>query len=404
MLTLQKQVEPSAALEVFNPGYELIEIPAPSLLSFLKSRYKPNFNQSQSRPNPKKKNLLKRWGVRVFDYLRFKKGIFNACRMPDFSHLGVRPALKAIRKKGHWDLVVSTAGPYPVHMIAEKLKREGLAGRWIADYRDTWSNNYIYPGLFPFNIYEKYLEKKLLRSVDAITTVSDPFSASFSERYGTKCAFTVENGFDPDELEDLPKTSFFPEDGKYRIVHMGSIYQGKRDPTPLFQAIQAMAQDPALKPLLNNLEVVFAGTRQANLEELIARYGINNWVKSYGCLAWKQSLHAQRDAHALLFLPWNDLSVDGVLTGKIFEYLFSGTPIMAVGGNGMEASQELILKAKAGIAFKDASQIKDFLQAKLQVVTKEKNVLDEKFLNNYSRKNLAMKLLEINAGLKLRKI
>ena len=148
------------------------------------------------------------------------------------------------------------------------------------------------------------------------------------------------------------------------------------------------------RDILNKLEILFVGPRQANLEELIHQNKVGNWVKTVGFINRDEALRMQRDANLLLFLPWNDLSVDGVLTGKIFEYLFSGTPIIAVGGNGLEASQKLILEAKAGQLFTNIEDIKEFLTITLEKNKKIKNELDPNLLNKYSRKKLAMKLLE----------
>lgn len=390
ILTTQKERDTAIDLQLPNPGYQVLEVPYPRFFSALRRDYHTK-ERGDAKPAPFHKKVLKKG----FHYLRYKRGVFNACRMPDFTELWRHSALKAIETKGTWDLVVSTAGPYTVHMIAEKMKKRGMAKKWIADYRDTWSDSYMYPGIFPFTLLEKWWEKKLLGSADAITTVSKPLVIPFAKKYGKAKVHLIENGFDPSDLKTLPEACVFPEDGKFRIVHTGFIYQGKRDPRPLFKAIQEMNLSPQLKPLLDKLEVVFVGPQEALLLEMIAFYGVEAWVKSQGMVSRETALRMQRDAHALLFLPWNDAEVDGVLTGKIFEYLFSRTPIIAVGGTKVEASQKLILDAQAGDVFFHASEIKHYLEQQLHTVQKQKKNVNSALLNQYDRKALAARLLDI---------
>lgn len=384
VLTTTKTQNPDVQIKLSNNGFQLIEVAPPRFLNQLKKSY------VSAPQTTKSKKLL----PRILEHLKNKKGIFNSCRMPDFSHLWIAPALKALQNKEKWDLVISTAGPYTVHMVAEKLKKQGLAKKWIADYRDTWSNNFAFPGLFPFNLIERIWEKKLLRSADIITTVSQPLADSFKEIFHHPHVHVIANGFDPTDLDAIDAARLYPEDGIYRIVHTGSLYQSKRDPSPLFQAISEISQDPVYKNLLDRLEVIFAGTNQANVPELIDRYGVSRWVKMVGFLSREQALKMQRDAHALLFLPWSDHTVDGILTGKLFEYVFSKTPIIAVGAKKIEASQQFILDANCGQAFTDTSKLKTFLIKELCAPVKRITKPDGTFLSRYERKTLALKLLE----------
>lgn len=379
-----------------NPGYQVIEVALPYFLELLKHSYQEKPSQIEQKNNPfSVKNFLKGKTVSLFNYLRHSRGIFNSCRMPDFLDFWKRKAWKELTKKDPWDLVVSTSGPYTVHFLAARLKNKGLAKAWVADFRDTWSNSFIYPGIFPFNFLESYLEKKLMKNADFITTVSSPFASVLEKLHGVSKVHVIENGFDPEDLENLDKEPIFPKDGKLRIVHTGTIYLGKRDPSPLFSAIERIASSPSLRPLLNKLEVLFPGPYQGNLSSLIEQYKVGDWVKMPGFLSRPEALRMQRDADYLLFLPWNDPNIDGVLTGKIFEYLFSKTPILSIGCEKIEASQKLILDAKAGISLKSASCINNFLIEALTVRKEKKRLENDLFLEKYKRNFLAKQLIDL---------
>lgn len=383
ILTTKKNLNPLVDLEYSEENFDLIEVD-----SFGQKLKKTVQNENfKSKDN----SLIKKF----LHYVRNQYGIFNACRMPDLTDLWIFPAIGEIKKKNQtWDVVISTAGPYSVHIVGYLLKKKSIATRWIADYRDTWSDNYIYPGIFPFNIVEKILERKLLKNTDLITTVSDPFKIQFEKKISGKTAVTIHNGFDPEDFKSIDPNFAFENHEKYRILHTGSLYLDRRDPTPLFQAIKELSDDPSTAQNLDRLEVLFVGLNHANLKQLILKYDVNRWVKCKNFVSRNKALAMQRDAHQLLFLPWNDPKIDGVLTGKIFEYLYSKTPIISVGCSFLEASQELILGIGAGKSYTSIKEIKKFLLEELNSFKKKTTSIDPLKLECYDRRVIAKKFYE----------
>lgn len=402
VLTMDREVDPKEEMALPNPGFRLIQVPLPKRIARLKKYFQGVCS------NQKKSTLVgmlfrgltypfRKVTQGVLHFLRFKRGIFNACRYPDLTHFWAKPAFEQIKNEGKWDLVISTSGPYAVHLVGERLKREGLTKKWIADFRDPWSGNAIYPGLFPFTLIEKRLEKRLMEQADAITTVTMGFAVGLAALHGNEKVYTIENGFDPIDLQGVSPEPLFPDDGKFRIAHTGTIYYGKQNLSPFFKAVEALKNDPGARHLLDNLEVIFIGPRQTPLRELIAKHGLAPWVRAEGFVSRNRALRLQRDADRLLFFPWNDPRTDGTLTGKIYEYLFSRTPIMAVGRKEISPSQQLIAEANAGDLLADTEQIKRFLVTHLKKrQQKIKNNLDPSFLHRYDRKALAIKLLNIS--------
>jgi glycosyltransferase involved in cell wall biosynthesis len=192
-------------------------------------------------------------------------------------------------------------------------------------------------------------------------------------------------------LEDISPEPYW-KDEKVRLVYTGSLWFWQ-DPSPLFEAIREIANSPQ-KNLLDKLEVIFVGMTSGNLHNLIQKYGVEEWVKYGGNLPREDALRMQRDAHALIFLEF--AGVDGILTGKLFEYLFSGTKILGIGTVDNIGPGKLIKESGHGINFgKDVQKIKDYL-VKLLVSGKkeyvEKNI---KFLEKFTRKRQAEKVLEL---------
>lgn len=400
VLTHEKVQNSTTALSCSNPGYKVIEVPLPSWLRRLKQIYGEqqearDLTYLSSRNNSLPKRLTRPLR-KLFDAIRSSRGILNACRMPDLTDLWIRPALsKALHLSDSWDLLVSTSGPYAVHAVASGLKRRHRVKTWIADYRDTWTENHIYPGLFPFTLLEKGLEWHWLKRADAITTVSQPLQQLLAKKFDKKKVTVIENGFDLDDLMTLNPSNAFPDDGKLHLVHTGSLYPHKQKPEALFAAIRQLAGSPHFK-LLEQLELLFVGPPQPYLGKLIEAYGVGAWTKIGGLVSREKALCLQRDAHYLLFFPWSDTSVDGILTGKLFEYLFSGTPILATGGAGIEASQRLIADSRTGICLgNDVDRICAFLVDKLSCIKKETVPIDTATTKAYTRQALAAKFLDL---------
>lgn len=392
VLTTAKEHIQDTDLALPLAGFIVREVALPSLFNRCKTSYL-HKQRLISKPTTWKQRAAQAL-FSFFNRLRSKTGVFSSCRMPDFTDLWIRPALKEIQNDAAWDLVISTAGPYATHLVGAAIKKRGQAKKWIADYRDKWSDSLIYPGVFPFNRIEGIIERRILGKADVITTISKPFAEAFRIKCPDAEILAVENGFDPCDLNDIDQCSIFPENGKFRIVYTGSIYARKQDPSPLFQAIAAISLDPKRKALLDNLEIHFFGSNHGNLQELIEYFGVGHWVQMHNSVRRQDALRMQRDAHVLLFLAWNDSSVNGVMTGKLFEYLFSKTPILAICSQGLEEAQMLIMEAKAGVACANAEEISSYLTKQLHSPAIQKNQIDPNILNRYNRQFLALKLLE----------
>jgi glycosyltransferase involved in cell wall biosynthesis len=338
--------------------------------------------------------FLKEAGRKVNDY-RIKKGLLMSIRMPDNLDFWISQALAWAQSQPPWDLVVSTHGPYATHIIGYRLKMKGQARRWVADFRDLWTDNHIYEGVYPFIWFEKFLEYKMMKEADQISTVSGPLADALARKHGYGKVFVVENGFESDLLQDLSPEPAFPRDGKKRIIYAGTIYQGRRDPIPLFQAIATLAAQFGSRKALEKLEVIFLGSNAEVLKELIVQYRVGEWIKLGGFLPRIEVLRMQRDADVLLFLESEKGKKEGILTGKLFEYLASGTQIWGVGVDAGSSPGDLIEKAHAGILFgTDSTKIYEELVLLLQEQDKRPVKTNSNFLKRFDREELALQMLQ----------
>jgi glycosyltransferase involved in cell wall biosynthesis len=255
------------------------------------------------------------------------------------------------------ELMLASSPPPTSLLVAHRLARKfGIP--WVADLRDLWIDHPYYEQPAWRKAIEERLERRVLSSAAGMVTVSEPLAERLKEKY-QKQAAVVLNGFDQ---ADYPKNSEVPfNDGQLRILYTGMIYPGKRDPSPLFEALQSLGA------LAERVRVVFYGVFLEGVRPLAARYGVEHLVEVREPVPYKESLKMQTEADVLLLLLWTDPTERGVYTGKLFEYMGARRPILAVGGTGSVAA-DLIRARRVGFALDEpasiAAQLKEWLAQK----------------------------------------
>lgn len=337
---------------------------------------------------------------RFISFLQNRYGVFFAQRFPDVFFLWRFLAQRRLREEAPWDVVVSSHGPYATHLLACRQKNQGRATTWIADYRDLWTDHHVYPGLWPFTLYERVLEKRLLTMADALTTVSNPLAEALRRRYPNCVVQTVENGFETSDVAQLPQAECFPEDNVVRIVYTGWIQASVRDPRPLFKAIAKVHRDrqndSTSAAVVLNLEVLFVGPQSDEVQRMAQEHGVEQYVHQLGFRRRDECLHIQRDADVLLLLEFQSENHKGLLSGKIFEYLFSGTEIWAIGRQADDSVEQMLERSKSGRHF--ATDV-DLIASALSDLLENKSVAqihpDSDYLSLFTRESRAYAMLHI---------
>jgi glycosyltransferase involved in cell wall biosynthesis len=132
-----------------------------------------------------------------------------------------------------------------------------------------------------------------------------------------------------------------------RIVHTGLLHKGQRDPEPLLRAIVALRNEGRLEP--GDLTVDFYGSRIKVAADLANSPAYAPFIRIIGHVPHEQALAAQAEADRVLLLESADPKFRGGLTGKIFEYVASGTPILSLGSPHGTAIWDLIAQTGTGI-------------------------------------------------------
>ncbi len=312
---------------------------------------------------------------------------------PYSPHLWIFPTVRKaleIHKQWPYDLVISSYAPPASHIIGSILKKK-LPVYWVADYRDLWYGNYHYSGKWPFGYLEYLIEYFFVKRADFITTVSDPLKDSLTSLFGNKVV-TIENGFDNEDLDKLGTTGVFPDDGKIRLVYTGRIYAENQDYMQLLKAL-AILKNRGI-PLQEKLEVIFYGFLLEPIKLMVAKYNLENIIIMHGFVDRKTALQAQRDADALIFFDWQDSTEKGMLTGKFFEYMFSGTPVLNIGNSYETINSKLVDEAGIGVnVVGSAEKLADAIETLIRG-GKLPYQPSQEVLLRFTRKYLAEKMIE----------
>jgi glycosyltransferase involved in cell wall biosynthesis len=247
-----------------------------------------------------------------------------------------RAAIRTLRDVRH-DAIVASGPPFSSLLLGAAISSYTKVPL-VLDYRDEWDVSHKYwenrqAGRLTAAI-QRSMERYALRRASLVIATS-PQSAA---RLDTLCrdarsgaAVThIFNGFDP---EDFATTTAAPrpEPDTLRLVYTGTLYR-LMSPEPLVQAIEAIA---AVEPdLASKIELIVAGRRAQEQHERLARLAGVCRLHTREYVSHEEAIALMRSADALcIFL--SDLPGAGrVVPAKIFEYMASQKPILAVAPQG----------------------------------------------------------------------
>ncbi|MEJ5376110.1 MAG: glycosyltransferase [bacterium] len=291
-------------------------------------------------------------------------------------------------KRERFDALLSSSGPATCHLIARELKRRhGIP--WVADLRDLWTQNHYYPHGLVRRLFERRLELKTLELADALVTVSEPLAEELKSLHRNKQVLAITNGFDPDEVASVPLTK------EFTITYTGALYEGKRDPALLFQAVHELIADGTIDPL--NIRIRFCGETPYWLERQVRHYQLGEIVSLHYKVPRDVALSKQRESQVLLLLNWDDSREKGVYTGKIFEYLAAKRPILALGGPGGVVAQ-LLKETGTGVHVESLDYLKALLRSWYQEYKLEGEVRYKgqwEAVQKYSHREMARKFAHL---------
>lgn len=312
---------------------------------------------------------------------------------PDIAANWIDPAYYAaekIIKSQKIDLILSSSFPVSSHLIAEKIKTNYKIP-WIADFRDLWTQNHYNDHHKLRRIVESKLEINTIKKADGITTVSQPLAESLALFHDRRDVNTILNGFDDDSWAgggDNLSTGL-------TITYTGNLYRGKRDPEVLLSAISNLLANGLIKK--SDINLIFFCNDEGWLQKNVVKYGLSDLCKIKGLISRKEALEWQMKSQVLLLLSWNHPSEKGVYTGKLFDYLAAGRPILSIGPED-SVIKNLIEETKTGYHITTTDEAEEIVMLLINEYTR-KGRIDYKgeieYINRYRHSNMAKQFANI---------
>jgi glycosyltransferase involved in cell wall biosynthesis len=247
-------------------------------------------------------------------------------------------AVRRLLARGEFDCLVTTSPPESSHLVGLLLGKSRPA--WVADFRDGW-NFEPWRERFPTAAQRRldhWLERRVSRAAEVAVGATPPIAHDLETRLGANAAH-VPNGWDP-----LIATEVSPADSPSRSPVVKLVYTGtltvRGDPAPLLEALAIVNADAGHAPF----RLVHAGRLTTEERALIDRTRIADAYEHLGTLDRAAAIALQRSADALVLLTSRNSSE---ATGKIFEYLASGRPIVAL-AEGNEA-ERIVRETNTGL-------------------------------------------------------
>ena len=315
---------------------------------------------------------------------KFIKLIKSVLVFPDEQIFWYWPAIKSgssLLKAIKCSAIISSSSPVTAHLIAKTLKRR-FCLPWIADLRDLWTQNHYYSYGVVRKIIERNLELRTLKHADALVTISEPLARKLRSLHNNKTIW-IPNGYDPDEVKSSKVTRYFT------ITYTGQLYNGKRNPKILFEAINKLIKEGAIEKEIVKLR--FYGDNSNWLNTLVSNYGLNEVVDIKASIPRELSLEKQRESQLLLLILWDHKDELGACPAKVFEYLSAKRPIIAL-GNEKGVVAKLLRDTNSGICVNSLNSLIEVLKKYYRDYKEEGLVKyqgDWEKIENYSQHRMA---------------
>ncbi len=270
---------------------------------------------------------------RILNFLN--KTIVNWLLIPDSKILWLPFALFASLKLIHKykiKIIYTTSPPHSAHLGGLFLKWISRA-KWVADFRDDWTGGESQPNPTIFHsFFNKLFEKFVLKFADRIIAMCDHLTNNLRRKGGSYFKsdrfITITNGYDAEDFSEL--LNLEPH-SKFTITHSGSISKVS-DPEAFLKAIHSLFEQNA--HFQDQVQIQFFGTDIFNyFEGTVKKFGLEKNILPIRYLPHHEVLPEVMKSH-LLLLTINKRTNEEIITGKVFEYLGSGKPILLISGEG----------------------------------------------------------------------
>ncbi|AJC74883.1 hypothetical protein AJ81_08835 [Pseudothermotoga hypogea DSM 11164 = NBRC 106472] len=207
---------------------------------------------------------------------------------------------------------------------------------WLADFRDP-----------SFNLHESVLTKlpvfayatrRILAMADVVLVVSKKMVEDYKRLCGDK-VFFLPNGYDGElflgECSDDTRENF-------EIAYTGSFHPGTRELSSFILALSRIKEEK--RDIYSKLKFIYAGKDYEYVQSLFDKFSMLDILENRGFVSRDEALRLQAQADLLLLIVYTGEDPQegrSIRTGKVYEYLATGRPILVIAPRDWEMREEI---------------------------------------------------------------
>lgn len=314
--------------------------------------------------------------------------------IPDARKFWIKPSIAYLNdylKENPVDVLITTGPPHSLHLIGLGLKEKHHDLKWLADFRDPWTTISYHNSLQLTQKSKKKhleLERKVMETADLVLATGFTDATKYVD-LGAKRVEVLTNGYEENDFERLQKQ----KSERFKLVYSGGLEQA-RNPVMVWKALNELIKEN--QNFAEDFKLEFYGNLSSEVENSILENGLDKYLDKKGYVSHKESIRGIINADLLLLTNFPNEQSKGILPGKIFEYMATENPILAIGPKSGDV-QEILKDYEVGTYFEHI----DFVGIKQYVLIVYSNwKIGEKLPVNqsykrFSRRNLTEKLNQL---------
>lgn len=297
-----------------------------------------------------------------------------------------------------YEVIYTTSGPASSHLIGLYFKNKYNV-TWVADFRDLWIGNpYRDTSMdcMPHMQLVKHLEKTITNRADKVINISQESMEEQMEmyKYAPERGVVITNGYDEEDFSHL--TYKDDKNDRFTMVYSGLLYSEERSIEPILKSVKVLIDSNKIHS--EEILIRFVGNSTQEHIRLISQYDMKDNVELYNYVDLESSNQVAIDGDMLLCFVGNQDKYKGVYTGKIFNYLRTGVPILALAPKGGVVDRVLEETGQGHTYLStDIDGISQYIE---ETYSKWRNSKEKKYYRHdkivqYERRNLTRHLADV---------
>ncbi len=318
--------------------------------------------------------------------------------IPDARKFWVKPSVEFLKDyllKNEIPILVTTGPPHSMHLIGLQLKKEIPTLKWIADFRDPWTEISYYKHLKLTKLADnkhRKLEQEVFRKADFTLATSYTDAENFKKNGAN--AICITNGFDKEPGDDIGNPES-PQSlkNKFTLSYIGVLEQ-LRNPENLWKALNELLHENS--KFAEDFELKLVGKIDDAILRNLESSPLKKHIVNKGYLAHQESFSEMKSSDLLLITNFPNESSKGIIPGKLFEYLATEKAILSFGPDNADVSK-ILQKTNAGkhFGYENTSEIKAYILETYQLWKSDSLGKSSGNIEEFSRENLTRSLAHI---------